>query len=55
MKFRKEVPVVGWRKWAILPQFCTTSSFTGMHFFKILHVGYKFEQIWGTVKAGLIN
>ena len=39
MKFPKEVPVAGWGKWAILPQFCTTSSFAGMHFFEILHVG----------------
>ena len=40
MKFPKEVPVVGWGKWAILPQFCTTCNFAGMHFFEILHVGY---------------
>ena len=40
IKFPKDVPAVGWGKWAILPQFCTTSSFTGMHFFQILHAGY---------------
>ena len=40
MKFLKEVSVVGWGKWAILPQFCITSSFADMHFFEILHVGY---------------
>ena len=39
MKFPKEVPVVNWGKWAILPQFCTTNSFASMHFFEILHVG----------------
>ena len=41
MKFPKEVSVAGWGKWAILPQFCTSSSFADMHiFFEILHVGY---------------
>ena len=39
MKFPKEVPVVGWGKWAILPQFCTTSSFTCMHFLKFCMYG----------------
>ena len=35
LKFPKEVPVVGWGKWApFLPQFFTSSSFAaGMHFF----------------------
>ena len=37
---RKEFPVVGCGKWAILPQFCTNSIFAGMHiFFEILHIG----------------
>ena len=40
MKFPKDVRVVGWGKWAILPQFCTTTSFIGMHFLEILHVRY---------------
>ena len=31
-KFQKEILVAGWGKWAILLQFCTTSSFAGMNF-----------------------
>ena len=40
MKFPEEVPVVGWGKLAILLQFCTNSSFAGIHFFEILHAGH---------------
>ena len=39
MKFPKEVPVVGWGKWAILPQFCTTVAMQACIFLKFCMQG----------------